>query len=79
MYYAGKSVTREWEWSIKHKQNSKMMWKTLKELLNKPSKNTKITKTCVESNSTNIVEDLEETANKFNYYFINISPNPAKK
>jgi hypothetical protein len=29
---------------IKHTQNSRMMWKTLNELLNKPKKNTKISK-----------------------------------
>jgi acetyl-CoA carboxylase carboxyltransferase component len=33
---------------IKYKQNSRMMWKTLNELLNKPKKNTKISKTFVE-------------------------------
>ena len=42
---------------IKHKQNSKMMWKTLNKLLNKPTKNTKLTNTFVESNTTNIVDD----------------------
>ena len=29
---------------IKHRQNPKMMWKTLNELLNKPNKNTKLSK-----------------------------------
>ena len=33
----------------------------------------------VESNSKTIIEDPEETANKFNDYFINIGPNLAKK
>ena len=55
------------------------MWKTLNELLNKPAKNNKLTKTFVESNSSNIIEDPEEIANKFNDYFINIGPNLAKK
>jgi hypothetical protein len=54
------------------------MWKTLNELLNKPTKNNKLTKTFVESNS-NIIEDPEEIANKFNDYFINIGHNLAKK
>ena len=30
---------------IKHKQNSRMVWKTLNEILNKPNKNTNISKT----------------------------------
>ena len=64
---------------IKHKQNPKMMWKTLNELLNKPTKNNKLTKTFVESNSSNIIEDPKEIANKFNDYFINVGPNLAKK
>ena len=54
------------------------MWKTLNELLNKPTKNNKLTKTFVESNS-NIIEDPEEIANKFNDYFINIGHNQGKK
>ena len=64
---------------IKHKQNPKMMWKTLNELLNKPTKNTKLSKTFVESNSLKLIEDPHKIANKFNDYFINISPNLAKK
>ena len=64
---------------IKHKQNSKLMWKTLNKLLNKPTNNTKTTKKFVESNLKTIIEDPEEIANKFNDYFINIGPNLAKK
>ena len=64
---------------IKHKQNPKMMWKTLNELLNKPTKNTKLSKTFVESNSLKLIEDPHKIANKFNDYFINIGPNLAKK
>ena len=36
---------------IVHEQNSRMIWNTLNQILNKPSKNTKITKTFVENNS----------------------------
>jgi hypothetical protein len=64
---------------IKHKQNPKMMWKTLNELLNKPTKNTKLSKTFLESNSSNTIIEAEEIANKFNDYFTNIGPNMAKK
>ncbi len=62
---------------IKHKQIS--ILKTLNELLNKPTKNTKRPKTFLESNSSNIIDDPEEIANKLNDYFINIGPNLAKK
>jgi hypothetical protein len=64
---------------IKHKQNPKMMWKTLNELLNKPTKNTKLSKTFLESNSSNTIIEPEEIVNKFNDYFTNIGPNLAKK
>ncbi|XP_028408826.1 uncharacterized protein LOC114531415 [Dendronephthya gigantea] len=63
---------------IKHKQNSKMIWKTLNELLNKPKKNTAVSKTFVDS-SSNIIHDRKEIADKFNDYFTNIRPNLAKK
>ena len=64
---------------IKYKKNSKMMWKTLNELVNKPSKNIKVSKTFVESCSSNIIEDPNEIASKFNDYFINIGPTLANK
>jgi hypothetical protein len=64
---------------IKYKQNSRMMWKTLNELLNKPKKNTKISKTFVENCSSNIIDDPKTIADNFNDYFINIGPNLANK
>jgi hypothetical protein len=51
-----------------------MMWKTPNELLNKPSKNIKLSKTFVESCLSNIIEDPNEIASKFNDHFINICP-----
>ena len=78
-YYKNSKKLYYEEQLIKHKQNSKLMWKTLNKLLNKPTNNDKITKMFVESNSKTIIEDPEETANKFNDYFINIGPNLAKK
>ena len=42
---------------IKYKQNSRMVWKTLNELLNKQKKNTKISQTFVETCSSNIIDD----------------------
>jgi hypothetical protein len=55
------------------------MWKTLNELLNKPSKNTKLSKTFVERCSSNIIEDPNEIASKFNDYFISIGHTLANK
>ncbi len=51
----------------------------LNELLNKLSKNIKLSKTFVESCSSNIIEDLNEIASKFNDYFINIGPTLANR
>ena len=56
-----------------------MVWKTLNEILNKPKKNTKISKTFIQTNSTNVIEDPKEIANKFNDYFVNVGPNLANK
>ena len=43
---------------IKYKQNSRMLWRTLNELLNKPKKNTNISKTFVDTCSSNTIDDL---------------------
>ena len=64
---------------IKYKQNTKMLWQTLNELLNNSRKTTKISKVFVETNSTNVLDDPHEIANKFNEYFTNVGPNLAKK
>jgi hypothetical protein len=63
---------------IKYKQNSKMMWNTLNELLNKPKK-IPLPKMFVERNSSNIIDDPKTIANNFNEYFINVGPNLANK
>jgi hypothetical protein len=55
---------------IKYKQNSKMVQKTLNELLNEPKKNTKISQTFVETCSSNIIDDPPKIANHFNDYLI---------
>ena len=39
----------------------------------------KLPKTFIKSDSSNIIEDPVEIANKSNDYFINIGPNLAKK
>jgi hypothetical protein len=64
---------------IKYKQNSKMIWNTLNELLNKPKKNTTLSKTFIERNSSNIIDDPKTIANNFNEYFINVGPNLVNK
>ena len=56
-----------------------MIWKTLNELINKPKKNTNVSKTFVEACSTNAINNPKEIADKFNEYFINIGPNLANK
>ncbi len=55
------------------------MWKTLNEILNKPKKNTKMSKSFIETCTSNIIDDPKEIANKFNDYFINIGPSLANK
>ena len=65
---------------VMHKQNSKMVWKTLNQILNnKPSKNSKIAKSFVGNNSTGIIDDSIDIANKFNDYFVKIGPNFANQ
>ena len=64
---------------IKHKQNSRIVWKTLNEILNKPNKNTNISKTFIQTNSTDVLDNPKEIANKFNHYFVNVGPNLASK
>jgi hypothetical protein len=64
---------------VMHKQNSKMVWKTLNQILNKPNKNSKIAKSFVGNNSTDIIDDPIDIANKFNDYFVKIGPNLANQ
>ena len=64
---------------IMHKENSKMIWNTLNQILNKSNKISKIAKTFVGNNSSNIIDDPKDIANKFNDYFVNIGPNLAKQ
>ena len=42
-----------------------------------PKNNTKISKTFISTNSSNILDDPKEIANKFNDYFVNVGPNLA--
>ena len=64
---------------IMHKENSKMIWNTLNQIPKKPNKTSKIAKTVVGNNSSNIIDDPKDIANKFNDYFVNIGPNLAKQ
>jgi hypothetical protein len=64
---------------IKHKQNTKMTWRTLNELLNKPRRTTELPKEFIENNSPNSIADPTEIANKFNNYFLNLGPKLANK
>ena len=64
---------------VMHKQNSKIVWKTINQILNKPNKNSKIAKSFVGNNSTDIIDDPIDIANKFNDYFVKIGPNLANQ
>ena len=64
---------------VKHKQNSRMVWRTINELLNKPKKNTKLSQSFVETCSSNIIDDPQKIANHFNNYFTNVGLNLANK
>jgi hypothetical protein len=64
---------------IVHKQNSKMIWTTLNQILNKPNKNSENSKSFVENNLTKTIDNPIDIANKFNDYFVKIGPNLASE
>ena len=61
---------------IKYKHNTKMIWKTLNNILNK--KKTDLPKQFADNMSSNIIDDPIEIATKFNDYFVNLGPKLAK-
>ena len=63
---------------IKYKHDSKMMWKTLNEIINRKTKKKEISNEFIDSNSTDSIINPKEIANKFNNYFINIGPNHSE-
>ena len=63
---------------IKYKHNTKMIWKTLNNILNKKTKKTDLPKQFANNMSPNIIDDPIEIATKFNDYFVNLGPKLAK-
>ena len=64
---------------IKHKQDIKVVWKTINELLNKCTGKKELTKEFIIDSSSNTISNPVEIANKFNIYFVNLGPNLAMK
>ena len=54
---------------VKYKNTSKMLWKTLNEILNKSKRMTRISKFFYNTNKTGIITDPKEITTKFNEYF----------
>ena len=75
----GTTVPYYEEQFIKHKQNTKMIWKTINELLNKPTRKKELPKEFLLSNSSSTTSNPIEIANKFNDYFVNLGPKLAKQ
>ena len=64
---------------IKYKQNTKILWKTLNEIMNLNKTNSRMLPKEFNGNSPGeIISDPSKIANKFNEYFINIGPGLAK-
>ena len=63
---------------VKYKCNTKMLWKTLNEILNKSKNRTKLSKSFFRANKTDIITDPKEIATNFNEYFTNVGPNLAR-
>lgn len=58
-----------------YKHDSKMIWKTLNEILNTPRKHKALPNEFLDiNNSNNNIKDPFEIANTFNNYFVNIGP-----
>ena len=64
---------------IKYKHDTKMIWKTQNNILNKKTKKTNLPKQFADNTSSSTIDDPIKIANKFNDYFVNIGPNLAKK
>ena len=64
---------------IKYKHDTKMIWKTLSNILNKKTKKTNLPKQFADNTSSSTIHVPIKIENKFNDYFVNIGPNLAKK
>ncbi len=64
---------------IKYKHNTKCLWKTINEIMNKHRNSRILPKEFNRDSSDEIIDDPYKIANKFNKYFVNIGPGLAKK
>ena len=64
---------------IKYKNETKLLWSTLDEIMNKRTqKNNLLPKKFAGNNSEEMITNPHEIADKFNEYFINVGPGIAK-
>jgi hypothetical protein len=63
---------------IKYKRSTKMVWKTINEILNKKVKTKELPRTFFDTSTSNTIKNPVTIPNKFNEYFTNIGPNLAK-
>ena len=64
---------------IKYKHNTKCLWKTINEIMNKHRNDRILPNEFNGDSSDEIINDPCKIANKFNEYFVNIGPGLAKK
>ena len=65
---------------IKYKNDTKLIWATLNEIVNKTThKHNLLPKEFSENNPEDIIKNPQEIANKFNEYFINVGPRIANR
>ena len=63
---------------IKYTHDTKMVWRTLNEILNRGRKNRSLPTEFIENNTTETIKDPSKIANSFNEYFVNIGLKLAK-
>ena len=64
---------------VKYKYDTKSLWKTLNQIMNKHETNKSIPKEFNGNSSEEKISDPHKIANMFNEYFVNVGPNIAKK
>ena len=64
---------------ISYKGNSKLLWKTLNNIMNKQKSNRILPNEFIGSNNENVLSNPYIIANKFNDYFVNVGPGIASK
>ena len=64
---------------LKYKNDIKMTWQTINEVLNRSKTKSKLPDTFLQKDSYTNVTNPVDIANKFNEYFVNVGPQLAKK